>query len=108
MFMTNLTISYELYEKGLLPQPIKIPVGGWAGLPQKMEDGSDPQPWHCLPFVEGSTYGLELTYPYENECHVVNDNGKVRFDWDFAGEPGGTGQGAEFVLFSPVHAARYY
>ena len=106
--MQSLTIKYSPYAKALPPRPIRI-SGGWARAPaMKMEDGSDPQPWHCLPFVEGSTYGLELLYPYENECHVVNDNGTVRFDWDFANEPGGGVTGAEFVLFSPVLAAEYY
>ncbi len=88
--------------------PFASSSGGWAGPPVKMEDGSDPQPWHCLPFVEGSTYGLELVYPYENECHVVNDDGAIRFDWDYASEPGGGVTGGEFVLFSPVRASKYY
>jgi Flp pilus assembly protein TadD len=106
--METLQIKYALYARALPPRPIKITIGGWAGTPEKMEDGSDPQPWHCLPFVEGSTHGLELLYPYEKECHVVNDNGNVRFDWDFANEPGGGVTGAEFVMFSPVKAAQYY
>ena len=106
--MENLLIKYHQYAAALPPRPIRITSGGWAGPPVKMEDGSDPQPWHCLPFVEASTYGLELIYPYENECHVVNDDGAIRFDWDYATEPSGGVTGAEFVLFSPVRASKYY
>lgn len=106
--MENLKFNYKSYAKALPPRPIRITMGSWAGLPVKMEDGSEGQPWHCLPFVEGSTYGLELIYPYETECHVVNDNGAVRFDWDYTKEPGGMVTGGEFVLFSPLHAAKYY
>jgi len=73
-----------------------------------MIDGSEPQPWHCLPFTEGSTYGLELLYPYETECQVVNEDGRVRFDWDFSAEPGGMLTGGEFVTFFPKEASKYY
>src|ERR1700675_1130904 len=102
--METVPIKISAYNGALPPRPIRMANVRWGGLPQKMEDGSDPQPWHCLPFVEGSTYGLELIYPYEKECHVVNDDGSVRFEWDFANEPGGGVTGAEFVLFSPVLA----
>jgi tetratricopeptide (TPR) repeat protein len=106
--MDKLSVKYATYAKSLAPQPIRIRTPGWAGTPEKMEDGSQPQPWHCLPFVEGSTYGLELLYPYETECHVVNDNGALRFDWDYASEPGGGVTGGEFVTFSPKRAPRHY
>lgn len=91
------------------PQRIRLDVGGWAGAAdQKLEDGSEVQPWHCLPFAEGSTYGLELVYPHENECHVINDDGAVRFEWDFYSEPPGTVSGGEFLLFSPRDAPGQY
>src|SRR2546421_6714089 len=66
--MDNLFVKYNTYAKVLVPQPIRMTNAKWAGSPEKMEDGSEPQPWHCLPFVEGSTYGVELIYPYETEC----------------------------------------
>jgi tetratricopeptide (TPR) repeat protein len=107
--MDKLTIKYATYAKGLPPQPIKLKTPGWAGAPEKMEDGSSPQPWHCLPFAEGSMYGLELVYPYENECHVINDGtGPLRFEWDFAGEPGGGVTGGEFVPFAPRRNPKFY
>lgn len=66
-----------------------------------MENGSEPQPWHCPPFVEGATYGLELVYHYDVECHVINDDGDVRFEWDYAREPGGVMGPDEFGVFAP-------
>ena len=105
--MEDLVIEYYPYAAALPPRPIRLAIGGWSGAVLKMEDGSDPQPWHCLPFTEASTYGLELVYPYQNECHVINDGGAVRFEWDYASEPAGV-TGGEFVLFSPVKASKYY
>jgi Flp pilus assembly protein TadD len=62
----------------LAHQPIRTANAAWGGAPQKMENGSEPQPWHCLPFVEGSTYGLELLYPRQAEARVRNIEGDVR------------------------------
>jgi len=106
--MDNLKIKYATYSKAVPPQPTRMKVPGWAGIPDKMEDGSAGQPWHCMPFVEGATYGLELIYPFETECHIINDNGLVRIDWDFAKEPGGDVTGAEFATFFPKEASKWY
>jgi Tfp pilus assembly protein PilF len=107
--MSDLTIKYCAYAKVPPPQPIRMANANWSGdLGQKMEDGSEPQPWHCLPFVEGSTYGLELIYPYETECQVLGTDGTMRFEWDYAKEPGGGLTGGEFRAFSPVDASKYY
>ena len=106
--MDKLKYTYAAYSKALPPQPTKIKPGGWAGENQKMADGSEPQPWHCLPFVEAATYGLELIYPFDNECNVINENGTLRFDWDFANEAGGEVTGGEFIAFAPKHASKYY
>ena len=104
----NLHVEYALYSKALPPRAIKLSIPGWAGAPDKMKDGSQPQPWHCLPFVEASTYGLELVYPYDNECHVVNDNGTVRFDWNYAAEENAQLTGGEFMLFEPTETPQFY
>jgi Tfp pilus assembly protein PilF len=106
--MDKITIKYAAYAKVAAPQPIRLMDVSWGGAPQNMQDGSEPQPWHCLPFHEGSTYGLELIYPYEKECHVVGSGGALRFDWDFANEPGGALTGGEFVAFAPRDASKYY
>ena len=83
-------------------------AGGWGGSAEGMVEGSQPQPWHCLPFVEASTYGLELVYQHETECHVVNDGGAVRIDWDPTKEPGRKLTGGEFLFFSSAGAPEYY
>ena len=106
--MTRLHVEYGVTGHALPPRPIRLEVDGWGGpASEKMVDGSNPQPWHCLPFIEGSTYGLELVYPHETECRIVND-GTVRIEWDFASEPGQKLTGFEFLLFSPVRASKYY
>jgi Tfp pilus assembly protein PilF len=100
--------KFAVVDKGLPPQPIRMRLPGWGGAPDKrMENGSDPQPWHCRPFVDAATYGLELVYHYETECQVVNDNGQVRFEWDYANEPGVKLHGEEFGLFD-TRPARFY
>ena len=104
--MEKIQLKYAGYANALPPQPIKM--GPWGGEPQKMKDGSDPQPWHCLPFVEGSTYGVELIYQHQTECHVVGANGTIHFEFDWPKEPGGVLTGMEFGAFSPVAAAKYY
>lgn len=107
--MEKLTVKYSTHAGALPPQRIKLEKPGWAGSPElKMVDGSEPQPWHCLPFVEAATYGLELVYPYETECHVVNDNGDVRFEFDYFKEPGGVLTGGEFITFFPKPPAKFY
>lgn len=68
------------------PKQIKLEIPGWAGDSKKYGDGNSPQPWHCLPFVEGSTYGIELIYPFETECVVKNIDGLTIFEGDFSSE----------------------
>jgi hypothetical protein len=103
--MDRLVIKYSTAGKALPPRPIRVEVPGWGGSPdRKKVDGSEPEPWHCPPFVEASTYGLELLYQYETECHVINDGGTIRFEWDTAREPGGVAGDGEFGLFAPLPA----
>ena len=106
--MDKLTIKFATYSNALPPQRVKLEKPGWAGGTRKMVDGSEPEPWHCLPFIEGATYGLELLYPYETECHVVNDGGDVRFEFDYAREPGGILTGGEFITFFPKPPSKFY
>jgi hypothetical protein len=72
-----------------------------------MQNGSEGQPWHCLPFVKGATYGQELLYPHETECRVVNEDGVPRVKWDYTKEPAGTVMGGEFVFFAPRARPEY-
>ena len=106
--MDKLEIKYATYAKALPPQPIRFKKPGWAGTTEKMVDGSEPQPWHCLPFVEASTYGLELVYQYDTECQVINEGGELRFDWDVSKEPGGGLSGGEFIAFEPKRDSKFY
>src|SRR5215218_6700537 len=109
--MEKLVIKYSAPSERIVPpRRIRVEVPGWAGAAdQRMEDGAEVQPWHCLPFVEGATYGLELVYPHEQECRVINERGKVRFEWDFYSEPEGSGvTGGEFITFFPKDSPGQY
>ena len=70
--MENIKLKYRSLFKGLSPKPIKLEIPGWAGEQNKHTNGDKPQPWHCPPFIEAATYGLELCYPFETECRVKN------------------------------------
>jgi len=74
----TIEIAYRL-GKALPPRPIKLKLPGWAGENNYHGNGGPPQPWHCVPFVEGNTYGIEFLYPYEEEQIVSKENGQIRF-----------------------------
>lgn len=74
----TLDIAYRL-GKALPPRPIKLQIPGWAGTNNYHGSGGKPQPWHCVPFVEGNTYGIEFLYPYEEEQIVTRKDGKLIF-----------------------------
>jgi hypothetical protein len=103
--MDKLEIKYRTWYKGIPPRPIKLQIPGWAGEPNKHTDGDKPQPWHCPPFVDGSTYGLELLYPFDTECHVRIEDGKVKFIGDFSEEQKGCPETPlpPFMSFAPGH-----
>lgn len=82
------SIKYRLFEPRLRPRRTKVEVPGWGGQREPRADGSHEQPWHCLPFVEGAQYGIELFYPFDNELHVTKRNGRVILDGDFGPDPG--------------------
>lgn len=84
--MQTLKIKWRNWFKGIPPRPIKLEIPGWAGEKSNHGDGDKPQPWFCPPFVEGATYGLELLYPFDTECHVKIVNGKLFFECDFSEE----------------------
>jgi tetratricopeptide (TPR) repeat protein len=106
--MQKLDIKYRITGKAIPPRPVRLEIPGWAGAPDKRRNGSQPQPWHCPPFVAASTYGLELLFPYDTECYVVNEDGKTRFDWDYVKEPGGMLLGSEFGTFAPDPPTYYF
>ena len=79
-------VKYRLHGDRPAPRPIKLTVPGWAGAREPRANGSHEQPWHCAPFAESATYGLELLYPFDEELRVTSENGLVRLDADW-GEP---------------------
>jgi len=82
--MEKIPLTYRCWDQGIPPQQIKLQIPGWAGDKNAHTDGDVPQPWHCTPYVEASTYGLELIYTFEGECHVTIVDGKVVFSGDFS------------------------
>lgn len=80
------SLKYRTWYDCKPPQPIHLQIPGWGGQPNNHKDGDVPQPWHCIPFVEASTYGLELYYAFDTECHVKMIDGKVAFFGDFEKE----------------------
>lgn len=82
-----LTVRYRYFEPRLRPRRTKIEVPGWAGRQEPRRDGSHEYAWHCMPFVEGAQYGIELFYPFDNELHVTRRDGRVRLDGDFGPDP---------------------
>jgi hypothetical protein len=101
--MEKLLLKYRTWYLGLPPQPIKLQIPGWAGHDRNHEDGAKPQPWHCPPFVEASTYGLEMIYPFNTECHVKNDNGTLQFLGDFSSEAVEGVKFPPFQIFAEGH-----
>lgn len=85
------------------PRRVRLEIPGWAGPSTAHGDGAPAQPWHCRPFVEGATHGLELPYPYRGECRVVNDGGAVRFEGPVAGEMAEAGLPHPFGVFAAGH-----
>lgn len=101
--METIEIRYRTWHKGLPPQPIKLKIPGWAGENRDHSNGARPQPWHCPPFVEGSTYGLELLYPFDTECRVTNVDGKATFEGDWGENPPTGTKWPPFEAFAPGH-----
>ena len=81
------TVKYRFYEPRLALRRTKCEVPGWAGQPEPRCDGSHEYAWHCLPFIEGARYGIELFYPFDNELHVTKRDGRVALDGDFGPDP---------------------
>ncbi len=81
-------VKYRLFEPRLMPRRTKMEVPGWAGKPDPRRDGSHEYGWHCMPFVEGAQYGIELFYPFDNELQVTQRDGHVVLEADWGPDPG--------------------
>jgi len=87
--MATLSIKYRLQGKALPPRPLR------ASAQVDAPPAADANPaartagtWQCPVFVEGSSHGVELLYPYDTACEVVNEDGELRFIWHAGGAPG--------------------
>lgn len=99
----SVSLTYRLLGPALPPRPIRVEKPGWGGKAIEPRDGARPQPWHCLPFVEGSTYGLELLYSLESECQVLWRNGTLVFDGAFEAERVAKTVWPPFLSTNPGH-----
>ncbi|HET8996123.1 MAG TPA: hypothetical protein VFN42_05590 [Acetobacteraceae bacterium] len=81
------TVKYRLFEPRLAPRRTKMEVPGWSGKPEPRRDGSHEFAWHCMPFVEGAQYGIELFYPFDNELRVTKRNGHVVLEAEWGPDP---------------------
>ena len=98
-----LELRYRSVYGSPAPRRIKLEVPGGAGVSKAHGDGAPAQPWHCQPFVEGATYGLELVYPYRSECRVHNEGGTLRFEGGLAEEMKEAGLPHPFGVFATAH-----
>lgn len=97
-----MNVTYRLWPNGLAPRRIRMEIPGWAGEPTH----ELPQPWHCKPFVDGATYGLELLYPWKAECVVsTRADGTCEFSGEFRNEgpPEYPAEWRPFESFAPNH-----
>lgn len=85
------------------PRRIRLEIPGWSGASVRPSEGAAAQPWHCQPFVEGATHGLELVYPYRSECRVHNEDGRIRFESDIKAEMAAAGLPQPFGAFARGH-----
>jgi hypothetical protein len=99
----TLALRYRTEYAAPPPRRIKLQVPGWAGSSTESGDGAPAQPWHCQPFVEGATYGLELVYPYRSECVVRSEGGAIRFEGGLAAEMEAAKLPHPFGTFAAAH-----
>lgn len=87
---------------------IKVEFPGWAGNSKDHSNGAVPQPWHCVPFLDGATYGLELIYPFNSDAIIRTVDNKIVVDesfkksWEDEDIPFETPKPA-FMQFAPGH-----
>ena len=98
----NISLRYHPSGEGVPPpQPIKLQVPGWSGEADKMVDGARPQPWHCRPYTDAATYGLELRFPGPFEYALSWEAGAIVCRRDGILLP--NLDGFRFGAFSPNH-----
>ncbi|HET7228450.1 MAG TPA: hypothetical protein VFJ16_00475 [Longimicrobium sp.] len=105
----RIELSYRVMNAELPPRRVKLGIPGWAGEDVPARDGARAQPWHCRPFVDAASYGVELVYGFETECRVTRgEDGAIHFEGDFTAEiervnrPGQI-MSNPFGVFAPHH-----
>ena len=81
------TVKYRTNNPGLSPRRTRLTIPGWGGASEPRANGSHEQPWHCIPFSEAATAGIELFYPYEDELHVRGTAAGPVFSGNALGTP---------------------
>lgn len=97
--MREIDLKYRTWFKGVPPKQIKLEVPGWAG----EKTYASGQPYHCLPFIHGATYGLELVYQFDTEVKVYNDKESLKIVGDFSEESKGQPWDTPFSTFANGH-----
>jgi hypothetical protein len=95
-------VKYRLHNPRLDPRRTKLDIPGWAGQREPRANGSREYAWHCVPFSESARYGIELTYPFDNELHVSMRAGRLALDGDFGPAPSDGAQWPPFRTFGEV------
>lgn len=98
-------LRYRVRHETPHPRRIRLEVPGWAGSSNIQGNGATPMPWHCQPFVEAATHGVELIFPYKVECRVKNEGGAIIFEYDEEqqGKNDPHGMTKLFDTFAPGH-----
>lgn len=75
-------IKYRKIHDVLEPRRTRLRVPGWSG-----EATHDvPQPWHCKPFSDASTYGFEIRFSWKAHCQVSLKRGSPVWSGDLTEE----------------------
>lgn len=83
----------------LEPRRPKLRVPGWSG-----EATHDvPQPWHCKPYNDAATYGLEIRFSWKTQCQVSLKRGCPVWSGDLTQElpPDAPPAWHPFSVFAP-------
>jgi hypothetical protein len=99
----SITIRYRTWGDAIPPRRTRIEIPGWAGEPEKRQNGAVPQPWHCEPFVEAASYGYELLFPWAFECRVANIDGDLNFSIRDLNTGEALSERPPFSQFAPNH-----
>ncbi len=92
-------IAFRKMHDALEPRRTRLEVPGWSG-----EATHDiPQPWHCKPFTDAGTYGIELRFSWRTPCYVSLNQGRPEWTGDLSAElpPGTPSDWQPFSVFSP-------